>query len=105
LTRVANLYAERGAEIIRLAAGRPELSTELAPGTAVIGAEIVYVLRHEMAVRLSDLVLRRTSLGAAGHPGGELLAACARLAADELNWSPAKAAEEVAAVDACYTLP
>jgi glycerol-3-phosphate dehydrogenase len=105
LSRLARLYAERGADIIRLAAERPELSTEIVPGTAVIGAEIVHVLRHEMAVRLTDVVMRRTSLGAGGHPGPELLAACARIAADEMQWASQRVADEIAAVEACYAIP
>jgi glycerol-3-phosphate dehydrogenase len=57
-----------------------------------------------MAVRLTDIVLRRTGLGAAGHPGSEALQACARIAARELGWNAGRQAEEVAAMDRAYTI-
>jgi len=40
-----------------------------------------------MAVRLQDVVFRRTDLGTAGRAGSAALAAAADLMADELRWS------------------
>ena len=62
------LYAERCADIVRLMHERPELREPLAPSVETLGAEVVYVIRHEMAMRLTDIVIRRTGLGAAGLP-------------------------------------
>ena len=60
------LYAERapGHRAPDARARRPAGTGR--PGVATLGAEIVHVIRHEMAVRLSDVVIRRTGLGAAG---------------------------------------
>jgi glycerol-3-phosphate dehydrogenase len=105
LQRLSALYGERSADIIHLMRDRPELQTPVAEGSAATGAEIVHVIREEMAVRLPDVVLRRTGLGAAGHPGADVLAACARIAAAELGWSAQRTATEAAAVEAAYRIP
>ena len=105
VTRLARTYAEHSAAIVRLAAERPELSRPITQGTAAIAAEIVYAARNEMAVHLSDILLRRTALGAAGHPGVELLEQSAGHAARELGWSAERAGQEVAAVERVYEVP
>jgi glycerol-3-phosphate dehydrogenase len=104
LTRLASRYAEGAAEIVRLMARREDLRLPVGPDTTTIGAEVVHAIRNEMAVRLSDIVLRRTTLGAAGHPGAATLRACARVAAHELGWTPEREMEEVAAVDRVYAI-
>jgi glycerol-3-phosphate dehydrogenase len=58
-----------------------------------------------MALHLPDIVLRRTGIGAAGHPGGELLTACARIAARERGWDAATVSAEIAAVERAYVVP
>ena len=105
LTRLAEVYAERSADIIRLMIDDASLREPLAADSAVTGAEIVHVIREEMAMHLTDIVLRRTAIGAAGHPGDELLHACARIAAGERGWDEATVSAEIAAVEAAYVVP
>lgn len=97
-------YAEASADIIPLMVQRPEWRAELTPSTSTVGAEVIYVIRHEMAVHLADIVIRRTALGAAGHPGADEVQKCAWLAAGELGWDPSRIAAEVAEVDAFYRI-
>lgn len=54
--------------------------------TEVLQAEVIHAVREEMAIKLSDVVRRRTELGAAGDPGDQALKACADLAGEELGW-------------------
>jgi glycerol-3-phosphate dehydrogenase len=96
------LYAEGSAAIVRLIAERPELGMPVAEGCETLGAEVVYVVRHEMAVRLADVVMRRTALGSGGHPGNDAVRGCGAIAAAELGWSAARLEEEIAAVDRFY---
>jgi glycerol-3-phosphate dehydrogenase len=102
IQRLSTLYAERSADIIRLMIDRPELRHPVAEGSAATAAEIVHVIHHEMAIHLSDIVLRRTALGAAGHPGSEVLSGCARIAGIELGWRDERKAQEIAAVEDIY---
>jgi glycerol-3-phosphate dehydrogenase len=80
------------------------LGAAVAPGVPTIGAEILHAIQHEMACRLPDMVIRRSGLGAAGHPGAAAVAECARIAAAELRWDPARTADEIAAVDSFYEI-
>ena len=105
LVRLAEVHAERSADIVRLMIEHAGLREPLAPGSPVTAAEIVHVIREEMAVHLTDIVLRRTGIGAAGHPGADLLGACARVAARELGWDGATVSAEVSAVEQAYVVP
>jgi glycerol-3-phosphate dehydrogenase len=105
IQRLGTLYAERSADIIGLMADRPELQQPVHDGQPATAAEIVHVIREEMAVHLSDIVLRRTGLGAAGHPGSAVLSGCARIAAAELGWSEERTAQEIASVEQIYAIP
>ena len=104
LTHLSSRYSEAAADIVRLMVERDDLRTHVSADAPTVGAEIVHVIRHEMAIRLADIVVRRTGLGAAGHPGAEAVAACARIAAGELGWSSAQEAAEIAAVDRVYEI-
>ena len=55
-----------------------------------------------MAVHLSDVVLRRTTLGSFDYPGMPALQVCAGLMARELGWDGRREMEEIAAVRKLY---
>lgn len=74
-------------------------------GSRVTGAEILHAVRREMAVTLADVVLRRTELGSAGHPGPRALTLTAELVAEELGWSADRTRREIEAVEAAYPAP
>ena len=67
-----------------------------------LAAEVVHVIRHEQAVRLSDVVIRRTGLGSADPPEEAALSGCAAIAKAELGWDDARTAAEIAAVREFY---
>jgi glycerol-3-phosphate dehydrogenase len=63
---------------------------------------VIHAIRHEMACTVADIVIRRSELGAAGHPGAEIVAKIAAIAAEELGWDTNRRNREIAAVDAFY---
>lgn len=79
-------YGEAAAAIVRLTAERPELREPLSSAVPTLGAEVVHTIRHEQAVSLSDIVIRRTGMGAMGHPDQAAVRAAAKIAAAELGW-------------------
>jgi glycerol-3-phosphate dehydrogenase len=95
-------YAEHAAQIVRVMSSDVRLREPLAPNAPAVAAEVVYAIRHEMAVRLPDVVIRRLGLGAAGHPGDAVVRAAASVAASELDWDRATVDAEIAAVDRFY---
>jgi glycerol-3-phosphate dehydrogenase len=68
-------------------------------GTSTLVAEIWQAIDREMAVRLEDVVLRRTDLAAGSHPGREALQAVARVMAARLGWSAERLTHETAATE------
>jgi glycerol-3-phosphate dehydrogenase len=99
--RLVELYGPRATRVNALARSRAEWAEPLSD-SGMIGAEVVHAVRHEAAVRLADLVFRRSDLGTAGRPSADALAAAARLMAAELGWSPAQERAEMDLVRAAY---
>ena len=104
LTHLIRLYAEHAADVVRLMAEREDLRAPVAPGVETVGAEVVHAIRNEMAVRLGDIVIRRTGMGAAGVPPRDAVEQCARIAASELGWNEERTAEEIARVTRFYAI-
>jgi glycerol-3-phosphate dehydrogenase len=61
----------------------------------VLKAEIIHALREEMALKLSDVLFRRTDLGTAGYPGDDVVLTCADIMASELNWDRVRKESEI----------
>jgi glycerol-3-phosphate dehydrogenase len=55
--------------------------------SSVIGAEVRYAIKEEMAQKLADVVFRRTTLGQAGNLTETSLRLAAAIMARELAWS------------------
>jgi glycerol-3-phosphate dehydrogenase len=70
--------------------------------SSVTGAEVRHAVREEMAFDLASVVLRRTDLGSAGHPGRAALERVAAIAGEELSWSEDRRRAEIEAVEAFY---
>lgn len=86
---LARNYGSEVSEVLELAGADPPLS-----------GQVRFAVRKEMAVRMTDVVFRRTGLGTAGPPAREQLAAVADVMTEELGWSSRERAEELATVEA-----
>jgi glycerol-3-phosphate dehydrogenase len=102
IPHLIHAYGSRYRDVLDIADGRPELRSRLANDSPVIGAQLVWAARHEMAMTLADAVLRRTPLGALGHPGEPALTRAADIVGNELNWSSDQKQTEIAAVADFY---
>ena len=102
IRHLIRLYAETSADIIRVMHDRADLRAPVSAGIDTLGAEIVHVIRHEMSMRLTDIVVRRTGMGSAGAPPHDAVERCARIAAAELGWDETRVHEEIAEVRKFY---
>jgi glycerol-3-phosphate dehydrogenase len=102
IKHLTGVYGDRCAQIIRLMVERTDWRMPLVGGQPHVGAEVIYTIRQEMACTLADIVIRRTQIGSAGHPGKPLLDAVTAIAAEELGWDADRRAKELAAVEAFY---
>jgi glycerol-3-phosphate dehydrogenase len=67
--------------------------------TTTLVAEIRHAIDQEMAVKLEDVVMRRTELAAGSHPGRRALEAAAIEMAKHLRWSESRVREELSATE------
>ena len=97
--RLKKEYGAAAKEIFSSVAADPSLGRAIDSAGETLAAEVAHAVRSEMALRLSDVIFRRTGLGSKGHPGGKALRACASLMAGELGWSGDRKGREVAEVE------
>jgi glycerol-3-phosphate dehydrogenase len=102
IPHVIAAYGSRYRDLLEMAVDRPDWRTRLAPSSPVIGAELVQAVRSEMAMTLADAMIRRTPLGALGHPGDAAVERAAAIVGTELKWSDDRRREEIAAVQRFY---
>lgn len=91
-----NVYGTRVVQVLEAARGRSDLLTPLSDG-GPIGAEIPFSFNREMAVTLTDALMRRTMAGWGPDMavGPDMVAA--KLAEHHLGWSGERATREVTA--------
>lgn len=91
-------YGSEAPAVARLAMSDATLSHSIVPGHPALRAELVHAIRREMAVTLSDLLVRRTHVfyETPGHAVAEA-PELVELAGRDLNWDAARQAEELTA--------
>ena len=96
LRHLVYTYGSRYAELLR---GDCERVSDASP---VLASEVRHAVREEMALDLESVVLRRTELGTAGHPGRATLEACADIVRSELGWSDDRKSSELESLESFY---
>jgi glycerol-3-phosphate dehydrogenase len=85
-------------EVLAMAEATPELRERIVPDLPDMLAEVIVAARHEQALSLGDVFLRRTRLGLLAAPvvcEGEVPRRVARLMAGELGWDDARVESEL----------
>ena len=98
-TRLLKLYGARAPEVLAEAGDDPSLRVPLSPSgtveTGIIGAEVLYAFRRELAEKLGDVLLRRSMVGMGPKVALDVDEAAARIAVQHLSWSEDRAVREV----------
>jgi len=102
LTRLLYNYGTLYKQVIACIKQQPELAQPLAQDSTVIKAAVVHAVREEGALKLTDVVLRRTDLGSGECPADDCLQACADLMAGELGWNRERISIEINQVKEKY---
>jgi glycerol-3-phosphate dehydrogenase len=92
-----DIYGSRAAEVVDLATARPELARRLSPRYPDIGAQVVFSVKHEYCMTVSDFIRRRSLLGASADQGWDAAPQVAAVLARELGWSAERQARELEA--------
>lgn len=95
--KVENLVKNHGNEIdriVNLAVKDKALLSSITPKSDTIFAEVLYAIRHEMALTLDDVLFQRTGIGTVGYPGDEITDAILVYMAEELKWDEKRCRNE-----------
>jgi glycerol-3-phosphate dehydrogenase len=98
MRRLVYCYGSSYPEVLSWAQEDPGLGGRLAGSDDVLRAEVVHAVHEEMAVRLADVVFRRTDLGCTGTTDLRAVEEAGAIMAEELGWSEAERRHEVAEV-------
>jgi glycerol-3-phosphate dehydrogenase len=95
LAHLEQCYGAAHRHVLALMAAEPSLSTRVVPDLPVVLAQVAYAARAEMALRLTDVVMRRTQLYLSQALDRSALTACAATLARELRWSTKETGAQV----------
>jgi len=93
--RLLGNYGSRYKDVLKYAQSNNIWSESIGDDSPILRCEILHSVRAEMAVKLSDVVFRRTDLGTANCPSLKQLKIVAMIMADELGWDQEKQADEI----------
>ena len=97
IERLLGRYGSGADDLLALIAGRPELGRPLEGSGGYLAAEVVYACTHEGAVRLDDVLARRTRTAIEVPDRGVAAAPhAAALMASALGWDGARTDAEIA---------
>jgi len=89
-------YGEEAQALITLSTQNPTWKERIVAEFPFIKAEVIYAMRFEMAMCLSDFLVRRSVLGRLRDRGIAAAPIVAKLMAEELSWDSARIAQEIA---------
>jgi len=97
IERLLGRYGSDVTDLLDLMARRPDLKNAVPGASPYLGAEIVYACTHEGAVRLDDVLSRRTRVRIELRDrGAEAAAHAAPLMAPVLGWDASRTAAQIA---------
>ncbi len=97
-------YGTEYEKVLKIARGNKALARTVNDDGEIL-AQVVYAVRHEFAMTLNDILLRRTGIGTLGYPGDTVLKEVAQTAGKELHWSPSRIKEEINKARKAFAIP
>lgn len=91
-------FGSQATRVLDLAAPGSEFAQPVSDKRPNTLAEVLYVVRNEMALSLDDVLFRRTGIGTLGTPGRVAVERIARVMAQEMGWSTDEMQEQMLAV-------
>ncbi|WP_401441523.1 glycerol-3-phosphate dehydrogenase/oxidase [Streptomyces sp. NPDC088789] len=91
---LVDVYGTRAQEVMAFCTERTD-DRPLGVDTQLTAAEIAFLVQHEHAMRLGDLIMRRTAIAITGTIDSGLIKAIATAAASELGWDETRRNTEI----------
>lgn len=102
IAHLKSKHGENSTKILNYITGNKTTQLWISKEPKLTTAEVLYAIREEMALHLSDVVFRRTGFGSAACPSRLKLESLADIMGGELKWNPQQKAEEISNVLKCY---
>lgn len=101
--RLMTIYGSRWSEVLDACVeDRNWLDAVESDDSSPLRCQILWAVRREMALRLADVVFRRTQMGAVNRPSAAALEAVSRVMGEELGWDERRRIVEVEDVVGSY---
>ncbi len=101
---ISRNYGTQSHTVFQIAKDNSEFA-EVVSHDGELLAEVVFAIRHESAMTLKDILLRRTGIGTLGKPKDEILQKVIKIASEMLNWDDERKQKEYNSILELYTLP
>jgi glycerol-3-phosphate dehydrogenase len=95
MRRLVYCYGSAYDRVLKWAEEDPGLGGRIIGSADVLRAEVVHAVHEEMAVRLADVVFRRTDLGTCGRMDPRAIDECSAIMAEELGWTETERHQEL----------
>jgi len=95
-------YGTVAHDVLALCKNTEENSWRIIEDQPVLVADIIYAITHERALRLSDMIFRRTALGSFRYPGRKAVKRVADIMAGKLGWTQENIKTEIECVEDHY---
>jgi glycerol-3-phosphate dehydrogenase len=93
--RIVRTYGSRWRDVLELVRERKSLAEPLPGSPTLLAAEVEFAIRHEMALKVEDFLLRRSGLSWKACTLSEMVPAVAEIFAARLGWSAEERLEAV----------
>ena len=97
-------YGNRYGKLLKYIDEEPELARWVSLNPPVTAAEIIFAVREEMALKLSDVAFRRTGIATAECPSTEILADIVEIMGKEYGWDEKRKKKEIEEVTCRFAL-
>ncbi len=101
---LSKIYGKNKYKILSMISSNKQLAELVSNNPAITVAEILYNIREEMAISLSDIILRRSGLGNLNIPSVESIKKIAEIMQNELKWDNTKLNYEIEKVKKFYSV-
>jgi len=97
-------YGTQYKEVLKIAKENKDWTVPLNDDGEIL-AEVIFSIRYEMAMKLTDIFLRRTGIGTLGFPGNDVFDKIVNIASRELKLSHSRLQNEIDEVKTKMNLP
>lgn len=98
------LYGSKFEDVINLGLKNKVLFERINKNLPYIKAQIVYSIKEEMALKLTDIFMRRIGIGTIDKPTEETINSVSEIMSKELDWNKEKIESEISELKAVYIL-